>query len=54
MLPLSSCQLTLTATGTRTLSLSYSGDSNFNGATSNLLHTMNGTLPEQIFRSSFE
>lgn len=54
VLPQSSCQLTLTSAGTRTLTLSYSGDSNFNGAMSSLMHTVNAALPEQIFRNGFE
>lgn len=54
VLPQNSCQLTLTGSGVRTLTLTYSGDSNFNGASSSLMHTVNGAPAEQIFRNGFE
>ena len=54
VLPQSTCQLTLSSTGNRTLTFNYSGDGNFNSATASLTHTVNGTPPELIFRSGFE
>jgi hypothetical protein len=54
VLPQNSCQLTLSVIGARTLTLNYSGDSNFNSATASRTHTVNGVLPELIFQNGFE